>query len=74
MLYPVLSNTYELRLILKPSFLKYLKNDNDGIITKEWNDLQMYCGVKWKLSLNDSFICSRVAKKKDIRYSVDILK
>ena len=41
----VLSNTYELHdLIHKPSFQKYLKSDNDGIITKEWNDLQ---NVMW---------------------------
>lgn len=37
----VLSNTYELHnTIHSTSFQKHLKNDDDGVITKEWNDLQ----------------------------------
>jgi ubiquitin carboxyl-terminal hydrolase 8 len=41
----VLSNTYELHNVIhKESFQKHLKNDDDGIITKEWNDLQ---NVMW---------------------------
>lgn len=41
----VLSNTYELHNIIhKESFQNHLKNDEDGIITKEWNDLQ---NVMW---------------------------
>ena len=41
----ILSNTYELHDVLhSKSFQKHLKNDDDGVITKEWNDLQ---NVMW---------------------------
>jgi len=41
----ILSNTYELHDILESkSFQQHLKNDDDGVITKEWNDLQ---NVMW---------------------------
>jgi ubiquitin C-terminal hydrolase len=37
----ILSNTYELDTVLhSKSFQTHLKNDDDGVITKEWNDLQ----------------------------------
>ena len=41
----ILSNTYELHDVLQSkSFQKYLKNDDVGVITKEWNNLQ---SVMW---------------------------
>jgi len=41
----ILSNTYELHDVLhSKSFQKHLKDDDDGVITKEWNDLQ---NVMW---------------------------